>query len=304
MDLGVRDPRMALPAQYGGHIVRRNVVRDCGVCGIAGLRMPDCLVEDNLVEDCCYHDIEEMWESAGIKLHHCEHTVVRRNVVRRIPYGTGIWLDYDNRNMRCTGNTVTQVSSLFGGLFVEASRVPNLVDHNIVVGVHAVGAEGGHGLYAHDTEFLRVEHNLFADCAGCAIYLPKGQADRFVCGRGSCSRGHHVAGNLAVARGGRYLAFQDAANVSTANAWGGQAAAGPFRLLGADEWLDLETWGLFHGLDQDSALVTADAALDPETLELRLTANGLPRNGEAIAGPFPEMPERPVCVDPRVMRGR
>ncbi len=37
LDLGIQHPRWPQPPQVGFHIVRRNVVTDCGICGICGL---------------------------------------------------------------------------------------------------------------------------------------------------------------------------------------------------------------------------------------------------------------------------
>ncbi len=283
IDFGRRDPRMRFPEPAGHHVIRGNVARECGICGLAGLGAFYCLIEDNLVEDCCWHDTEEMWESAGIKFHRNQHTLVRRNVVRRIAHGSGIWLDFENRNMRCTGNVIAEVESLFGGVFVEASHVPNRVDRNVIVGMRAVEDGGGHGIYCHDTDYLQADHNMMADCDGVAIHLPKGQADRFVDGRGSLSKRHVVHHNL-FAGTGRYVSFQDAENVCDANALAGCRRPGPWRMLGEDQWLDLETWRAIHGLDTGSAEIGARVSFDASTLTLRIdTPQGLPELGPVSA---------------------
>lgn len=269
IDLGRRDARMEFPAVRGAHLVRGNTVRHCGVCGIAGLGQAHTLIEDNLVEDCCWHDVEEMFESAGIKTHHNHHTLLRRNLIRRIPYGCGIWLDYANDNSRCTGNLIHDVGSMFGGIFIEASHKPVRVDQNIILGVRAGEAGGGHGIYAHDEDFLRIDHNLIARTQGSGIHLPKGQADRFVEGRGSCSRHHTVVHNL-LAGTSRYVSFHDAMNTCDGNLYGAGAEAGPFRLLGPNEWLDLETWQRFHGLDKNSEVASLRLDFDAERLRLRV----------------------------------
>ncbi len=269
MDVGRRDARMDFPEPCGHQIVRRNLIHDCGICGMCGLAMSDGLVQDNLVEDCCWHDVEEMWESAGIKFHRNHNTLVRRNVVRRMRFGCGIWLDFNNRNMRCTCNFVADVHTLFGGIFVEASHYPTRVDHNIIVDSRPVAEKGGgHGVYAHDTDFITIDHNLVTRCAGSAVHLPKGQADRYVGGRGSLSRRHTLAHNLFVACG-RYVSFHDTDNTCDCNGYAGCTERGPLRLLGTDEWLDLEAWRLFYGFEENGCDFALDLTVDADSLTLR-----------------------------------
>lgn len=259
----------------GGHILRRNVVRECGVCGLAGLHLEHGLVEDNLVEDCCWHDVEPMWESAGIKFHCNEHSLLRRNVVRRIENGSGMWLDFANHNMRVTGNLIVNVRSLFGGIFAEASHTPSRIDNNIVIGSKTIDDGGGHGVYAHDTDYLTIDHNLFANIEGFGVYLPQGQADRFVHGRGSCSRRHRVERNAFVSCR-RFVALVDTDNICDANAYTSGNEDGPFRLFRFDEWLDLEAWGEFHGFEERARWFEAGVNLDDATLVMTLTAEEAP----------------------------
>ncbi len=328
MDMGRRDPRMTPPEPTGHHIIRGNTLRQCGVCGIAGLGMVRCLIEDNLVEDCCWHDVEEMFESAGIKTHRNIQTLVRRNVVRRLAHGCGIWLDFANHHSRCTANVITQVHTRFGAIFIEASHQPVRVDHNIIVDVQPdPGAEpaprgapegGGHGIYAHDNDFLQIDCNLIAHTAGSAIHLPRGQADRFVEGRGSCSRGHSIVHNLLVATS-RYVSLHNSDSHCEANAYAGPAEPGPFRLLRDDEWLDLDAWRQFHGFEDLGGEVRAKAGLDADSLKLDLALpDGLPAHttqleaqpdwfgrtrapDAQIPGPFanPPAPGESLPIDPR-----
>jgi hypothetical protein len=299
VDTGRGDPRMTFPEHCGGHIIRANNVRRCGICGLAGLAATRCLIEDNLVEDCCWHDIEEMWESAGIKYHRNHHTLVRRNVVRRIAHGCGIWLDFNNINARCTGNVVAEVTGLFGGIFVEATHHPVRVDHNVVIGSHTVEwrdepRAGGHGIYAHDTDFLQIDHNLLAECGGFAVYLPKGRADRIVeQTRGSLSKHHTVDRNLVVGCA-RHIAFHDADQKRCDdNAFAGPHEPAPLRLLGPDEWHDLESWRTFCGFDRASQ--PCDVAIDFDIATLSLGLGG----DDMGCGPWTDGADRPDTLDPR-----
>jgi len=293
IDAGRRDPRMTWPEAFGGHRIRRNAVRRCGICGIAGLGMFDAVIEDNLVEDCCTHDVEPRWESAGIKTHNNRRTLVRRNLVRRIRFGSGIWLDFTNHDSRCTQNVIHDGRGMFGGIFIEASHAPNRVDHNVVFNLRAVSeTEGGHGLHAHDTSDLSVDHNLFADCDGSAVHLPKGQADRFAEGRGSVSRRHTIEDNLIIDCG-RAIALDNADSTCDRNAYAGLRKPGPFRLDDVDEWLDLDSWQRFHGLDTASAMHELALATDREGL--RLTGERPTDRGPAWA----IAPDGRIAADPR-----
>ena len=89
----------------GGHIIRRNHVSDCGICGIAGVGAVDgTLVENNLVEQIGAPYVERIWETAGLKFHTCDHVLIRRNIFRDITSAPGVWLDYLNRFSRVTQN--------------------------------------------------------------------------------------------------------------------------------------------------------------------------------------------------------
>ncbi|MFP4433971.1 MAG: right-handed parallel beta-helix repeat-containing protein [Planctomycetota bacterium] len=318
IDVGKGHPRREFLTTGGGHILRRNVVRECGVCGLAGLHLEHGLIEDNLVEDCCWHDVEPMWESAGIKFHRNEHSLLRRNVVRRIRNGSGMWLDFANHNMRVTGNLIVNVHSLFGGIFAEASHTPSRIDNNIVIGSKTVDDAGGHGVYAHDTDYLTIDHNLFANVEGFGVYLPQGQADRFVYGRGSCSRRHRVERNAFVSCR-RFVALVNTDNICDANAYTGGNEDGPFRLFHVDEWLDLDAWGEFHGFEERARWFEAGVNLDDATLVMTLSAgeapaslpsaddlpgctwSGKPRRDADTPGPFeaPRWSDTELWLDPR-----
>jgi hypothetical protein len=86
LDLGIQHPRWPQPPQVGFHIVRRNVVTDCGICGLCGLgpgrgRETGLLIEDNVVLRNAWHDAELLWETGGIKTHCSVCCLIRRNQV-------------------------------------------------------------------------------------------------------------------------------------------------------------------------------------------------------------------------------
>ena len=49
-------------------------------------------------------------------------------------HASGIWMDWENINSRCSQNVVLNTDSIFGGIFIEASQAPNMADHNFVWG--------------------------------------------------------------------------------------------------------------------------------------------------------------------------
>ncbi len=88
--------------------------------------------------------------------------------------------------------------------------------------------------------------------------------------------------------------------------------------LSRPEWDDLESWREQRGWDMNGAMADITASLDPDTLELTLTAKGdvkalppfkgidsdffgKPVSGDRVAGPFADLMtlSGPLHVDPR-----
>jgi hypothetical protein len=168
-----------------GTIVRRNRVSDCGICGLQGLGSIRCLIEENVFQDNAFHDAERMYESAGIKTHMNQDTIIRNNLVLRTAHGSGIWIDAANRNTRVTGNTVVDTVTEFGGIFVEISDRPNLVDANVVWNTR------GAGIYEHDTENQVFRRNIIGKSSGPAMWLRGSLTGRHL-GKRRLRGGRHV----------------------------------------------------------------------------------------------------------------
>lgn len=272
IDVGKSTWNMREPATPGWQVVRGNTVQDCGVCGICGCGpLHHSLIEDNLIERCCWQDVEMYFECAGIKTHQNMDTVIRRNLIRDIRGGSGIWMDWNNVNSRCTENVLIDVESRLGGIFVEASHEPNTVDHNIVIGMR------GRAIYEHDTDRLLVAHNLVAGSDDSAIYLALGDRERWVKGRGSTARDHHVTANLIVDCP-RWIEVANPHQRIDGNAYAGQCQPGPLRIHEPAENLHLQAWRDFHGWDARGDCVAVRCSLDRDSLELTVTVDGeLPR---------------------------
>ncbi|MGA2622009.1 MAG: right-handed parallel beta-helix repeat-containing protein, partial [Thermoguttaceae bacterium] len=122
IDIGDQFDTAGPPLAEGGqHVVRRNTVSDCGIGGIEGTRIEHTLVEENHVFRCGWQRAQYIWETGGIKVHCTVSCLLRRNVIHDTIDAPGIWMDYENRNSRCTQNVIFRTRSVNGGIFMEAS---------------------------------------------------------------------------------------------------------------------------------------------------------------------------------------
>lgn len=113
----------------GSHIVRRNVIHDCGQAGIVGhMGGAFSLICDNEI-----YNINKTngkltgAETAGIKLHAAIDTRIERNFIRNSV--RGIWLDWEAQGVHvfkniCVGNELSD-------LFIEVSHGPTLIYNNL-----------------------------------------------------------------------------------------------------------------------------------------------------------------------------
>jgi hypothetical protein len=282
-------------AQGGQHVVRRNVVSDCGIGGIEGPRIRKTLLEDNVLARCGWQQAELIYETGGIKVHCTVDCVLRRNLVTDTIDAPGIWMDYTNVNSRCTQNVILDCRSSFGGIFMEASQAPNLVDHNFIWGT------AGNGVYQHDCDELVVAHNFIGRSTGAGVRMQICQG-RMVGDRLSTAKRNKIAGNVLVDNGSM-LAISDPDNVSDGNLFA--AGRTPF---------DLEAWRKAHGWDRNSAAAEVEATFDRRTMALtwRVAGQippvarmdpiaydllGQPRTGKTVLpGPLVSVPSSPARV--------
>jgi len=197
IDLGIQHPRRPQPPVVGFHIVRRNVVTDCGVCGICGLgpgrgRDFGLLIEDNVLCRNAFYDVERLYETAAIKTHNNIRCLIRRNLIRDTLHGPGIWMDWNNQFSRCTQNLIVGTHTIHGAIFVEASYQPNLVDQNILWNTE------GYGIYEHDSTGQWFAHNLIAHSSKCGLHLHGKITDRRVDGRAMIYGRHTVRNNVLI----------------------------------------------------------------------------------------------------------
>ena len=265
-------------AEFSGHhIIRRNTIEACGICGLAGAGAPEnLLVEDNTFRDCCWQDVERYFECAAIKFHLTRRALIRRNRIFDTKGGAGIWLDWDNRYSRVCRNLIIGTQSMFGAVFIEASHTSNLVDNNIILDTD------GHGVYSHDSDRITVAHNLVARSTKAAVFLCLGEAKRWVEGRGATSRRHRVLNNLFTDNG-TVVEFDNPDNLSDYNGFGRDAGQGPFRIHRPEQNLDLDAWREFCRWDTHSTHAAIAVAFDSTALICKCT----------VDGPLPACPRLP-----------
>jgi len=287
IDVGCQFGHWPQPPVIGHHIVRGNTITDAGVCGIAGLGTRNdfhLLIEGNVVRRAAYHDVERLYETAGIKTHLNTNCLIRGNLVADTLHGPGIWMDYTNANSRCTRNLIVGTQTQWhGGIFVEASSIPNLIDQNVIWGTH------GNGIYEHDSCRQVFAHNLIAHSTGAAILLRGKVSDRKPYGKPIVDGGNRVTGNVFLENDQNEVVVRttNEPNAIEGNLTGGVTAD-------FDEGTLTLRWS-----------VTATPPACPGIEALTHDFLGAPRRGSAPApGPLATLPSKPTPVSLWPVLGR
>jgi len=293
----------------GFHIFRRNIVRNCGIAGLQGMRAENYLVEDNLFENIGWHNAEHGWESGAIKFHLSRNTMIRRNVFRNIRHAPGIWLDYDaSQNCRITRNVFTGITSARGAVYIEMSRSLMHIDHNIMHKTRSqywisgdYGA-GGSALYTDGSDSIRFYNNLAFDIenTGFGAYA---NASRIMYGRGGTDRNHHVTNNIFVKCGKHGIDFPNIHHFADYNIYA-HMPAGYLKIKYPEPelLLDIKAWQDYYGWEKNGRVINGpELNLDPESLTLIFDQKIL---GNSTAGPFSPNIDftKGVNIDPRKLR--
>lgn len=179
--------KLSLLMTYSGwNIVRQNHISETGVCGIAGIPAINALIEENTLINNTLYPIKNIYECGGIKTHTNQGTLIRRNFISDQTIN-GIWMDWDNRDTRCTQNVLVNCAT---GIFIEASVVEPycMMDRNLVWG-------GRQGIIEQDCKNQVFVHNLVARAADAGIMLKGKVSQRMVAGRFPTTGGGHTASN-------------------------------------------------------------------------------------------------------------
>ena len=271
--------RPASGSPSGHHIIRRNHISDCGICGIAAVgNNAHTLVENNIVERIGDKNIERIWETGGLKFHLCNTVLIRNNVFRHIRHAPGVWLDYLNRNSRITGNVFADIESIHGGVYLEVSHAPNVIDHNIFWDIRGVDRpRSGTGVNVDTGEQSVVAHNLFAQIRdGFAVTVNLDQKARPVGGRVGLCRRHKILNNVFVECPHQILLSRATENVSDNNLFDERDdnMSLCIEYPQPQTLLNLKAWREYYALDKSGTQARIQADFDPEKLVLNLEIDG------------------------------
>ena len=249
----LNNPKRDREDAVGFNIVRNNHIYDCGTAGIRSFVVPDGIIKNNHIHHCGWQDAENYWECSGIKILVAHNTLLEGNHIHDIQGGNGIWLDWDIRQSRATKNIVYNVQNIQGGIFVEASHAKNLVDNNLVWNID------GNGIYANDTDYLIVAHNLVGKITGNSVHAIV-QTDRYLNGRKLTAERNIVYNNIFV--DGGPMRFSSDTNRVDNNL---------FVSTSEPNYFDLEA-SRAQKNDRNSKFIRAELDFNPKTLSVYINS--------------------------------
>jgi hypothetical protein len=145
--------------KVGSHVIRNNVIHDCGQNGIVGHL--GCIFSEIYNNHIFNIAIKRQFyghEIAGIKLHAAIDTQIHNNRIHDCTLG--IWLDWQLQGTRVSRNLFYNNNR---DLFVEVSSGPFLVDHNILTADYALDNHAQGGAYINNIVRGHMEHRKMLD---------------------------------------------------------------------------------------------------------------------------------------------
>ncbi|MCM1182862.1 MAG: right-handed parallel beta-helix repeat-containing protein [Roseburia sp.] len=132
--------------RIGAHVIRNNVIYDCGQNGIVGhLGCVFSEIYGNEIYNIAVKHEFYGHEIAGIKLHAAIDVQIRNNYIHNCTLGT--WLDWQAQGTRVSSNIYDKNNR---DLMVEVTHGPYLVDNNIFTSPYAFDNAAQGGAYAHN----------------------------------------------------------------------------------------------------------------------------------------------------------
>lgn len=280
----------------GNTIIRRNTVKDAGVCGIAGMFVSNMLMEDNYIVGTGWQRMELSWEAGGIKVHHAVNTLIRRNVIKECYGCDALWMDVANENCRITSNLFIDGINSREHIFIECTRDhENLIDNNIIWNVEGrydknavpdehgssgwyenteVDVKNGYGIYLEGTDRLRMVNNLIGNC-NKAGFFAKAVAFRLMLKRGGTSRENKFFNNLFYHCGEAAIILPNQHNEAEGNVYA-KMPPGYLRVMYPEPemCLDLEAWQEFCGFDKTGDVCDMEIDIDSNDLTMEVTLKG------------------------------
>ena len=279
--------------QIGWSVIRGCVIRDAGVCGIAGLFAEHMLIEDNLIEGTGWQKMELSWEAAGIKLHNSVDVLIRRNTIRNTFRADHLWLDCGNVNTRITANLFLDGIEQREAVFIECTKEGvNLIDNNIIWNVEGrfdpagvsveKGSSGwyklrekeevnGYGIYCEGTDRLMIVSNLIGKCRHSGFYAKPVPFRMGGLERGGTSRLFRLYNNIFYDCAEAAVVFPTSDNEADGNLYLCMAG-GYLRVMypEPETCLNLETWQEFYGFDKNGQAFWFGFDFDRDAMKVRL----------------------------------
>jgi hypothetical protein len=277
----------------GNTIIRRNTIKNAGVCGIAGMFVSNMLIEDNCIVGTGWQRMELSWEAGGIKVHNAVNSLIRRNIIKECLGCDALWMDVGNENCRITSNLFIDGINSREHIFIECTRdKENLIDNNIIWNVegrydkNAVPAEpgssgwykkteldvrNGYGVYLEGTDRLRMVNNLIGKC-NKAGFFAKVVAFRLFPKRGGTSRENKFFNNLFYQCGEAAIIMPNQHNEAEGNVYA-KMPGGYLRVMFPEPemCLDLATWQEFCGFDRNGCVGDMEIDINSADLTMEVT---------------------------------
>ena len=130
----------------GSHIVRNNVIHDCGQNGVVGHM--GCVYSEIYHNEIYNIAVKHEFfghEIGGIKLHAAIDVIIKDNYIHDCTLGT--WLDWQAQGTRVTSNIYDKNDRDF---MIEVTHGPYLVDHNIFTSAYCFDNAAQGGAYVHN----------------------------------------------------------------------------------------------------------------------------------------------------------
>ena len=132
--------------KIGSHIIRNNVIHDCGQNGIVGhMGCAFSRIEHNHIYNIAVKHEFFGYEIAGIKLHAAVDVVIENNNIHDCTLG--VWLDWQAQGTRITRNVLYRNDR---DLMIEVTHGPCLVDNNILASAYNFDNAAQGTAYVHN----------------------------------------------------------------------------------------------------------------------------------------------------------
>lgn len=140
--------------KIGSHIVRNNVIFDCGQNAVVG--QMGCAFSE-----ICGNHIYNIgnkkeffgWEVAAIKFHAAIDVQIHDNYIHDCGGASAIWLDWQAQGVRLSKNLMCENNGLHGDLYIEVNHGPYMIDNNVFASEKNITNCSQGGAFIHNIFF-------------------------------------------------------------------------------------------------------------------------------------------------------